>query len=442
MLRLLAVASDIMGAAGKLDLPTSRFIGSAQQPAAGGIDGALASLPFLIAGLLLFAVLLALSLLLLRTGPRRHRRARMLSTAWSLLLLLALLFTWRTIVIDDRWSKPIGTLIASPGVLDDFIARNPESFAQYDYLISTGIYLQSFEFHNASNIEMSGFVWQTYGADIPEQVRRGIVLPEALGEAYRAEEAWRIERDGAEHIGWYCSGVFRQNFDYRLYPFDRQNIWLRLWTPEVAENVALVPDFAAYRDLTPSSLPGIDTQFVYGGWDPISSEFTYDLLDYNVDFGLGYGFSGAPEPELYFNFAVARDYLGPMLEHLVLEAAIAILLFVLLLLMDDGSESHHRTGLTIFDLSVAAGGLLFAVILDHNGIRAAVESQSVIYLEWVSLLLVVFIVLVVLSAVLQLNGWRVPILNYRGNLVPVLLYWPALLGALLVVTLVVFFALG
>ena len=27
-----------------------------------------------------------------------------------------------------------------------------------------------------------------------------------------------------------------------------------------------VPDFDAYRDLTPSTLPGIDTQFVYGGW--------------------------------------------------------------------------------------------------------------------------------------------------------------------------------
>ena len=51
-----------------------------------------------------------------------------------------------------------------------------------------------------------------------------------------------------------------------------------------------VPDFGAYRDLTPSTLPGIDTQFVYGGWDPLSSEFSYDLIDYNVDFGLDYGF--------------------------------------------------------------------------------------------------------------------------------------------------------
>ena len=122
---------------------------------------------------------------------------------------------------------------------------------------------------------------------------RGVVLPEAVEEAYDAKEVWRVEEDdGTEQIGWYFSGTFRQNFDYRLYPFDRQDIWLRIWSPEPVEGVMPVPDFGAYRDLTPSTLPGIDTQFVYGGWDPLSSEFSYDLIDYNVDFGLGYGFSG------------------------------------------------------------------------------------------------------------------------------------------------------
>jgi hypothetical protein len=200
-----------------------------------------------------------------------------------------------------------------------------------------------------------------------------------------------------------------------------------------------VPDFSAYRDLTPSTLPGIDAQFVYGGWDPLASEFSFDLIDYNVDFGLGYGFTGAPDPELYFNLSVARDFLGPMLEHLVLEVAIAILLFFLLVLMAHDSDLQDRVGLTIFDLIVAAGGLLFAVILDHNAIRGVVESQDLTYLEWFPLILDVFIVLVVLTAVLRVKRWRIPIIGYSGDLMPVLAYWPALFGSLLVVTLLVFF---
>jgi hypothetical protein len=191
--------------------------------------------------------------------------------------------------------------------------------------------------------------------------------------------------------------------------------------------------------LTPGTLPGIDTQFVYGGWDPLSSGFSYDLIDYNVDFGLGYGSSGGSDPELYFNLSVARDFLGPMLEHLVLEAAIAILLFFLLLLMAHDSELQDRIGLTIFDLIVAAGGLLFAVILDHNAIRNVVQSQDLTYMEWFPLTLDVFIVLVVLSAVLRVKRWRIPVIGYSGDLMPVVAYWPALIGSLLVVTLLVFF---
>jgi hypothetical protein len=390
--------------------------------------------------LLVLGFVLALSITVLRPGAGNVDGTRLTSVFWTVALVAALLFTWRIIVVSHRWEGAVGTTVTSPRELDAFVAAHPDSFAAYDYLIPTGIFLQSFEFLNTNNVEMTGFVWQTYGPEIPGHVMRGVVLPEAVEEAYRAEEAWRIELDdGSEQIGWYFSGTFRQNFDYRLYPFDRQDVWLRIWSPEPVEGVLPVPDFGAYRDLTPSTLPGIDTQFVYGGWDPLSSAFSFDLVDYNTDFGLGYGFTEAADPELYFNLSVERDFLGPMLEHLVLVSAIAILLFFLLLLMAHDSDLQDRTGLTIFDLIVAAGGLLFAVILDHNSIRGVVESQDLIYLEWFPLTLDVFIVLVVLTAVLRVKRWRIPVIGYSGDLLPVYAYWPALIGSLLVVTLLVFF---
>lgn len=389
--------------------------------------------------LLVLGFVLALSIAVLRPSARNSNGAGRASIIWTVALLIALLFTWRVIVVADRWQGSLGTTVTSPQEFEAYVVAHANAFAAYDYRVPTGIFLQSFEFLNTNDVEMSGFVWQTYGPEIPDHVMRGIVLPEAVEDAYQSEEAWRVEQNGAEQIGWYFSGTFRQNFDYRLFPFDRQDIWLRIWTPEPIEGVVLVPDFQAYRDLTPSELPGIDTQFVFGGWDPLSSGFSYNLIDYNVDFGLGYGFSGAPDPELYFNFSVARDFLGPMLEHLVLEAAIAILLFFLLLLMAHDSELQDRIGLTIFDLIVASGGLLFAVILDHNAIRNAAQSQALTYLEWFPLILEVFIVLVVLTAVLRVKRWRMPIVGYSGDLIPVVAYWPALIGSLLAVTLLVFF---
>ncbi len=392
--------------------------------------------------LLILAILgcvLAGSFALLRPGRGNPDGARLTSIVWSIALLIALVLTWRVIVLSNRWVAEVGTTIDSPRALDEFTAAHPDAFAPYTYRIPTGVFLQSFEFLNSSNVEMSGFVWQKYGPDIPDDVQRGVVFPEQLENAYNPVEAWRVERDGVEEIGWYFSGTFRQNFDYRLYPFDSQNIWLRLWHPESVASVLLVPDFDAYRDLSPTSLPGLDTKFVYGGWDPLKSHFSYELLDYNVDFGLDYGFSDAPDPELFFTLTVVRDFLSPMLEHLVLEIVIAIILFLLLLLMSQESTAEKPIGLTPFDLIVASGALLFAVILDHNSIRSSIQTQSLTYLEWFPLTLTVFIVLVVVSSVLKAKQWRIPVLGYTGDLVPVFAYWPALLGAFLVITLRTFF---
>jgi hypothetical protein len=406
----------------------------------GGWDIAAGSPDLMTIMVLVIGFVLSLSFALLRPGGRNLYGARWTAIIWSIALLAALLFTWRVIITSHRWVQEVGTPIYSAADLATYEAAHPESFAPFRYRIPTGVFLQSFEFLTAHNVEMSGYVWQYYGPDVPDDIVRGVVLPEAVEEAYQATEAWRIvDDDGGQHIGWYFFGEFRQSFDYRLYPFDPQGIWIRLWHPDRDDPVLLVPDFAAYSDLAPQSLPGIEKNFVFGGWDPLWSDFSYDLITYNTNFGRGDELNGVPYPDLFFNLTVERDSLGPMLEHVVLESAIAILLFLLLVLMAHDTGLQDRVGLTIFDLIVAAGGLLFAVILDHNSIRDAIESQALTYLEWFPLVLDVFIVLVVLSAVLRVKGWRVPVLGYTGDLMPVVAYWPALFGTLLVVTLKIFF---
>jgi hypothetical protein len=411
----------------------------------GGLDISSGSDDEMTVMLLVLGCVLAGSFALLRPGGRNLNGARLTSIVWSLTILLCLLFTWRVIAFADRWTVGIGTPIASEQDFAAFAAAYPKSFDRYRYRVPTGAFLQSFEFLNSNNVEMTGYIWQFYSDDIPDDITRGVVFPEALQQAYEMTQSWRVRQEGGELIGCYFSGTFRQSFDYRLYPFDRQAVWLRLWHPDPERIVLLTPDLDAYSETADQALLGIENRFVYGGWDPVRSGFSYEPVTYNTNFGLGPNFglggqlNGTPLINLYFTLSVERDSLGPLLEHLVLEGAIAILLFLMLLLMSHGADTREHVGLTIFDLIVAAGALLFAVILDHNAIRDAVESQELTYLEYFPLILDVFIVLVVLSAVLRVQGWRVPLLGYTGDLVPVLAYWPALLGTLLTVTLLMFF---
>ena len=252
--------------------------------------------------LLAVGFVLSLSIAALQPGARNVNGMRLTSVIWTVALLAALLFTWRVIVVSHRWGSRWDDCHLSPGVRR--VLPYPESFAAYDYQVPTGIFLQSFEFLNSNNVEMTGFVWQLWAGDPGSRLCGALFsgggargLPGRRGLAGR-------EEDGTEQIGWYFSGTFRQNFDYRLYPFDRQDIWLRIWSPEPAEGVMPVPDFDAYRDLTPSTLPNrYPVRLRRMG--SLSSAFSYDLIDYNVDFGVG---TSSPTHPIPSSISISRSH--------------------------------------------------------------------------------------------------------------------------------------
>jgi hypothetical protein len=72
-------------------------------------------------------------------------------------------------------------------------------------------------------------------------------------------------------------------------------------------------------------------------------------------------------------------------------------------------------------------------------LRSVVGSSGVSYIEVIPIILYGVIVVVVLNAILLASPYQVTNVHHRNNLVPVLAYWPVVLGLLFGVTLVVFF---
>ena len=388
----------------------------------------------------LLGFVLALAVVVFHPERGSLRRLTWTAATWTVALLLTLGTVWSLIDADVREQIGLGTPMLNQADVDAYLARHlPREPGSEPVVIPTGVMIQSIEFLNANNVQVTGFVWQKYAATVPSDISRGFALPEAVAEAYQADQAYTFEENGTEVIGWYIHATLRQDFDYGRYPFDRQDVWLRLWHQDFDRGVVLEPDFSAYSTMDPNALPGLDPQFVYGGWDPESTEFTYVLNRYNTTFGYGTEASRGDHPELYFNVGLKRDFLGPFFDHILLTLAVAVLLFIILALTTNDAELQQRFGLNTAGVVGASSGLLFAVILKHSQIRSVIGSRQIAYLEVLPFALYATILLVALNAILLASPLHVKLVEYKKNVLPVLAYWPFLLGVLLLVTIVAFY---
>jgi hypothetical protein len=384
------------------------------------------------------AMLMALAVLLFR--PERETLGSLVSTsaAWSIALAIALIFAWGGIAVTDRQDQWHGTAVFSQSDVNAYLARTVPPGVK-PILIPTGVVVKSLEFLTGDNVQVTGFIWQKYGPDVPKDLDRGVVLAEGVKEAYDTKEVYRYVQDGVETIGWYFAATLRQPFEYAEYPFDEQNVWLRFWARDFGKDTILVPDFDSYVTMDPKSLPGLEKEFVYSGWSPAYAGFSLSKEQYSSSYGIGTANEYATLPELYFNLVLDRNFAGPFFEHFIFALAAAILLFGLIVLTTDDENLKARFQLSTAGVLGAASGLLFAVILKHNQLRTQIGARGVSYVEIIPIILYGMIVIVVLNAILVASPRQVKLIHYRNNLLPVLAYWPAVFGLLLFATLVVFY---
>ena len=394
----------------------------------------------LIAATIFFAVVAAMALAVLVFRPERGQLRALVATsiAWSLALLVALVLAWTAAAKSELQNRWHGTPVTTVAETNAYLARHIP--AGIDAIrIPTGVSIQSMEFLTGDNVEVTGYIWQRFGPDVPEDIDRGVVLAEGVKEAYDAKEAYRYEENGIETIGWYFAATLRQPFEYTKYPLDEQDLWVRIWPRDFSRDIVLVPDFSSYNTMRPTSMPGVESEFVYSGWSPVYSGFSFSDELYDSSFGIGVAGQYPDLPDLYFNLVLDRNFVGPFFDIFVFAIAVASLLFGLLALTTDDENLKGRFQLSTAGVLTAASGLLFAVILKHNQIRSGVDTQGLSYIEAIPIILYGIIVFVVLNAILLAAPVKVRLFAYRHNLVPVLGYWPVLLGSLLVVTLIVFF---
>ena len=336
-------------------------------------------------------------------------------------------------------------------LVDEFTAHNDllKKLQQAGYpsgaelsLMPTGIFIQSLEFKDANDVNLTGYVWQRYDIkDFTEPT--GIVFPEVVNSASNfiprsQKEEYRKLIGDKEVVGWYFEVTLRQSFNYKKYPLDHKTVWIRMWPRKFLQRSLLFPDFRAYQSTDIEDTFGIDTDIVLGNWKIEETFFDYHLPFYDTNFGLIGETNPKIFPELYFNIVLKRKFMNEFIINLVPLLTVATLLFLILLSTTTEKEKAERFDFSILGVIGVNSALFFVIIIAHVQLRRQFLGSGLVYLEYYYLLMYLIILVITADTYLISAGSRFRLLQYKDHLIPKLLYWPFFFGAGVIITWIAF----
>ena len=373
-------------------------------------------------------------------GNRRQRRLfGTLSALVSFACLVVLVVTWTRVYTAPPAPQPADHVVTTPDEVSRYLKAyfpSSESSSNPPIFIPTGMYLESIQFKGPYNVKVSGYVWQLYANDVPKYIDKGVEFPEA--DYSTLEQVYSGRQGDEELIGWSFSATLRQQSNYHEYSLDRQQIWILLSHPDFEQNVYLVPDLESYTTLDPTSLPGLDRDFVLENWEIEQSFFSFRDNRYNTDFGVqGYA-PQEKQPELYFNVSIQRYLLDVVVSQAIVPLVILIQLFVLVMVIGTRSERLEKFGVHPGGIIFTCAAFCFAVLLAHNSLRNELEAGGLVYFENLYILTYFVILAVAVNSVLLVAVPNSKLFRDEDNLWAEVVYWPVILLVLVVVTLLTY----
>jgi len=311
--------------------------------------------------------------------------------------------------------------------------------------IPTGIFVQSLKFVSASEVNITGYIWQRYAdgldpAIVPGEGQAGFILPEQVDTGAEPVEAYRYtDPDNNDlTIGWYFESTLKQQFEYDIYPFDHKTVWVRLWSKDFSKNIVLVPDLQAYKKTGTNDVFGIEESIVLGTWERKDTFFNYRSYSYTTNFGVPYiGLEGFPE--LHYNMVINRRVQNALVTHLLPISLVAALLFGALLTFSRDPDLSNRHGFNTTGVIAACSALFFVVMIAHIQLREQFSGSGIVYMEYFYFVMYIMLVTVSVFAYVfaKQDTHQFGSLNAKDGVAFKLAYWPILLGSMTLITLFV-----
>jgi hypothetical protein len=298
--------------------------------------------------------------------------------------------------------------------------------------VPTGVLIQSAKFPDPTIVNLNGYLWQRVPKEEGVELTPGVTFPQSIDEPFMFEEIYREERESETLYVWWFTAALRQAFDPDQYPLDIYDIDVRMAPMEFTENALLVPDLENYNVTAPRLLPGIDDTVRINNWQLLASAFGMGFRDYGTNFSIAQR-PTIDVPELSFNIRIERRFLGPFIAFFLPAFVATIMIFGFLLIEHKPDESEEIvTALTY------TAALFFVVAVLHTALRENAAAIGLTYLEYFYILLYVLTLLVALNSFLVVKYPWLPVISIGDNLISKVLFWPTVVGFMLIVTVYVF----
>ncbi|MGK7943087.1 MAG: hypothetical protein AB4058_01290, partial [Microcystaceae cyanobacterium] len=317
--------------------------------------------------------------------------------------------------------------------------------------ISTGIYLQSIKFDSSTEINFTGYIWQVYDKNKyqgykNEEIPVGFILPDAVESGSNppptVTHRIELEQENKEIIIWYVEATLKQKFNYSKYPFDKKVIWIRFWSPDFMRESILIPKLDSYQSTRKGDSFGYDEEIILGQWDLLETFFDYRRSSYNTNFDK-YALGGfiSDKPELYFNIVIQRHFTNSFVIYILPLLVIAGLAFSTLMMLTKDQDQASTYGINTSGVISTCSGLFFLVLLSQVHIRETFSNSKMVYIEHFYPVMYVALLGIslnsyVLSRKNTENNLYLKWINHEDNVIPKLIYWPALLGTITLTTAV------
>jgi len=388
--------------------------------------------------IMMSGLLLAFGLTLVGFRVHEGQHRQLWSAAIVLGALLAAgIFTmwWLTLNYPDRNGETSTPILDSAGLqkfVTPHVERAATSPAGAPLEIPTGVLVRTIRLVDANNVVVSGDVWQRIPRAARDTIAPGVVMPDAESTAFDSISTRQAGDD--DILGWTFRASLREPSQWSSkYPFDRALVRVRMMPRSSARPAILVPDLQSYRLLTPSTLPGIEGSLILPGWRLDHSYFSYLAQD-PATVAMRNGQDKALPYDLAFNVVAQRRFLDPFISSILPIIVIVCLLFGLLIVGSKQATKVTATGFKATDVVRASAALLFPALIAQVNLRSKVGASELIYVEYFYFILYASILAVAANAIVfTLSGSG--IVHLRDNLVPKLLFWPAIVGACFAVSL-------